>query len=122
MYSVTYIVYCVPGKLQSGVVFPRHAHLVPLAVLIGVAALGHGVSGEAVHGFLGTGDAILALLDEPLLADALPQQPLLVVGALAVDPQTVLVVHTAGQTWQQREYQTWPRAESRSYFLCGSNL
>ena len=91
----------VPCKLQSRIVFPRHTHFAPLAVLVEVAALGDGVVGQAVRGLLGTGDRVLTVLDEALLTDALPEQALLDVGALPVDPQTVLVVHAAGQTCRQ---------------------
>ena len=59
------------------------------------------VTAERV-GFLGTGKAVLCLLDEALLADTLPLQLASLVRADPVDTKAVLVIHTAGEAWQQQ--------------------
>ena len=59
------------------------------------------VTGEGV-GFLGTGKAVLRLLDEALLADTLSLQLASIMRTDPVDTKAVLVVHTAGEAWQQQ--------------------
>ena len=57
------------------------------------------VTGEGV-GFLGTGEAVLRLLDEALLADTLPLQLASIMRTDPVDTKAVLIVHTAGESCQ----------------------
>ena len=52
-------------------------------------------------GFLGAGKTALRLLAETLLTDALPLQLAGLVRTDSVDTEAVLVVHTAGEAWQQ---------------------
>ena len=52
-------------------------------------------------GFLGAGKTALRLLAETFLTDALPLQLAGLVRTDSVDTEAVLVVHTAGEAWQQ---------------------